>query len=345
MKRSVKYVLNAVLILVLTALTTWYLSKTQIVTMKTLRSLRFVDCFVVTLWVYTCFAFLSFIEKIVYSTFCKYPYKTALLTTVYGALGSAVSPLKTAHFPLKAYAQKSNGIPFLKTLTGITKCQIIFSTTSVLVYATLVVFFIVNKTTVFVMDVNVPVYLVVSIGFIANLLILVVLTLISRIEKLRTAILTLVACFIKLFSKKFDKAEFVQKKTERLRLFKEQTSAVFSNFKLFIFPAVLYAIYMFLTCLAPYVSYLCVTNTFFSLNDCLQFYVLTLASTYLTNVIPTPGGCAVAEFVFAVVFKLTLKDFLAPTLLLWRVSTYYIPTIINLIIFAFRILLRGRSNV
>ena len=143
MKRSVKYVLNTVIILVLTALTTWYLSKTQIVTLETLRSLQAVDCLVVTLWVYTCFAFLSLIEKIVYSTFCEYPYKTALLTTVYGALGSAVSPLKTAHFPLKAYAQKSSGIPLSQTLTGVTKCQIIFSTTSVLVYATLVVFFII----------------------------------------------------------------------------------------------------------------------------------------------------------------------------------------------------------
>ncbi|MBE5731991.1 MAG: hypothetical protein E7353_03050 [Clostridiales bacterium] len=333
MKSTTKYVLNVLLIIVLSVLTAWYLSKTQIITPTSLLSLKWTNCIFVVTWVYMCFAFLSLIEKHVYSSFCNYPYKTAFLTTVYGALGSAVSPLKSAHFPLKVYAQKTNGMTIAQTLTGITKCQIIFSATSIVVYAVLMAIFIFSKAKLNIADMTLPTFTVVGIGFVSNVSIFILLTLISRIDKLRTVILRLLAFIASIFNRKLNKEEFMQKKTERLNLFKEQTSAIFSKFYLFIFPSLAYVLYMFLSCLAPYVSYLCVSGTGFSFNDCIRFYTCALALTYLVNVIPIPGGCVVAEFVFSVVFAPITGVYLSRTLLLWRFCTYYIPTTINLGIF------------
>ncbi len=334
MKTRTKYVANAVLVVILTAFTVWYLSKTQIITAQTITTIKWSHCLIVALWVYLCFAYISLIEKFVYSTFCRYPYKTALLVTVSGNLGSSVSPLKSAHFPLKAYIQKSRGLTLIQTLTGVTKCQIIFSATSVVVYLTLTVYLLFINKTLVIGDLKIPAFAVVGVGFITNFAILVILMILSRVDKLRITVLGVIACIIKIFLRGFNKAEFVQKKTERLALFKEQTSVVFSDFKLFIIPAVLYSIYMFMSCLSPYVSYLLVSGAHFSIKDCFDFYLLSLSMIYLTNVIPVPGGCVVAEFVFAFMFKMIIGNFLAQTLLVWRLSTYYIPTILNLIVFS-----------
>lgn len=333
MKTKTKYLINAILIVILTSLTVWYLSKTEIITPKSLSSIRWYNCLAVVAWVYLGFAFISFIEKTVYNSFCIYPYKTALLTTVYGNLGSCVSPLKSAHFPLKVFAQNSRGIMLSQTLTGLTKCQIIFSATSVLVYGTLAICLLISGGKLYISNLQIPLSVVVGVGFLTNLFVFVSLTLISRIEKLRVGVLAISATLIKIFNRKLDKKEFIQKKTERLQLFKEQTSVVFSEFYKYLFPAISYALYMFVSCLAPYVSYLCVSGATFSLKTCFDFYLRSLATLYLTNVIPVPGGCVVAEFVFSLVFASVAGDFLAQTLLLWRFSTYYIPTIINLLTF------------
>jgi uncharacterized membrane protein YbhN (UPF0104 family) len=297
------------------------------------------------MWVYLCFAYISFVEKTVYSSFCTYPYKTAFLTTVYGNLGSCVSPLKSAHFPLKVYTQKTSSMTLTQTLTGVTKCQIIFSATSVIAYGTLTVYLFITGGLLTVENLAVPLYIIVGIGFVANFSVFIFLTLISRIEKMRTAVLFIFASLVKIFKRKLDKVEFIQKKTERLRLFKEQTSAVFSKFYLFLFPAIAYVLYMFVSCLAPYVSYLCVSGAGFSIRTCFSFYLRTLATLYLTNVIPLPGGCVVSEFVFSCVFASVTGDFLAQTLLLWRLSTYYIPTIINLTSFIIYSIKHAKQSV
>lgn len=336
--------LNVALMITLTVMTVWYLSKTQIITPQTLSSLRFSSCITVVFWVYLNFAFLSFIEKFIYGSFCKYPYATAMLTTLYGNLGSSVSPLKSAHFPLKTYAQKTRGMLLSQTLTGVTKCQIIFSLTSIFVYGTLMIILIVFGQSLYIGEWIVPAYTVVAVGFSANVIICIVLTLVSRFEKLRTLVLTILASIIKIFRKRFDKELFIRQKTDRLQLFKQQTSAVFSDFRLFLFPSIAYAVYMVTSCLAPYVSYLSVTGVAFSLKDCFNFYLLALAVVYLTNVIPVPGGCVVAEFSFSIIFKAVLGKHLAQTLLLWRFCTYYIPTVINLVVFAITSLKRGAQN-
>ncbi len=335
MKKSSQYVVNAILIIILTGFTVWYLGKTQIITPSSLRSLKIINCFAVSAWVYLCFLFISLIEKMIYSTFCNYSYSTAMLTTLHGALGSAVSPLKSAHFPLKVYFQKNGGLTFAQTLTGVTKCQIIFSATSVIVYAILMIFLAFSNAKIVINNKYFPAFWIVGVGFGANLSILVALALISRVEKLRIVLLQSLAFLIKIFNRKLNKSEFIQKKTERLVLFKEQTSEIFSRFYLYFIPSILYVTYMFVSCLAPYVSYLCVSGAIFSVAECFKFYILSLAITYLVNIIPLPGGCVVAEFVFSIVFAPITEQFLSQTLLLWRFSTYYIPTIINLAVFIF----------
>jgi uncharacterized membrane protein YbhN (UPF0104 family) len=207
------------------------------------------------------------------------------------------------------------------------------------------VYFIFSKSFLKIADIDFPIFSIVGIGFVANLAILVVLTLVSRIEKLRVVILKTCAFILSIFNRKLNKDEFIQKKTERLSLFKEQTSAIISRFYLFCFPSLAYALYMFLSCLAPYVSYLCVSGAHFLFSDCFMFYIASLALTYLINLIPVPGGCVVAEFVFSVVFAPIMGIYLSQTLLLWRFCTYYLPTTINLGTFIFSSIKSSKKSV
>lgn len=328
-----KIIVNIITILLLSFLTIFYLKKASILSIQTLLSIKIEDYLIVLLWVYFCYFFISFVEKLVYSTFCIYPIATALKTTLLGALGSAVSPLKSAHFPLKVYAQSNSGLALNQTLTGITKCQIIFSLTSIIVYAILSIIFAILGIKETIQGITFPLFLTTTIGFATNLFVFVFLLVLSKNHRLQNTTLLCAYYLLKVFKRSLKKEDFISKKTQRLILFQEQTKAVFNNLKSIILPSILYAFYMIISSLSPYICYLTITQNSFNFYTCINFYLLSLSAIYLTNIIPVPGGCIVAEYIFSVVFASVLGEQLSQILLLWRVCTYYLPIIINFIIF------------
>ena len=328
-----KIIVNIITILLLSLLTIFYLKKASILSIQTLLSIKIEHYIIVLLWVYFCYFFISFCEKLVYSTFCIYPLKSAIKTTLLGALGSAVSPLKSAHFPLKVYAQSNSGLALNQTLTGITKCQIIFSLTSIIVYAILSIVFAILGIKETIQGITFPLFLTTTIGFATNLFVFVFLLVLSKNQRLQKSTLLCGYYLLKVFKKGLKREEFISKKSQRLLLFNEQTKAIFSNIKSIILPSILYAFYMIISALSPYICYLTITQNTFNFISCINFYLLSLSAIYLTNIIPVPGGCVVAEYVFSVVFSSLLGDNLSQILLLWRVCTYYLPVIINFIIF------------
>ena len=57
---------------------------------------------------------------------------------------------------------------------------------------------------------------------------------------------------------------------------------------------------------------------------------------YIANVIPLPGGTGTSEVLFTVVFAHIIENpLLGTTLVLWRVSSFYFPIILEFLGFLF----------
>jgi uncharacterized protein (TIRG00374 family) len=94
-----------------------------------------------------------------------------------------------------------------------------------------------------------------------------------------------------------------------------------------------------------YISYLLITGNSFSIGQLFGFYTLTLASQYITNIIPVPGGVGTSEVLFRIVFALVIPDTaLGAVLVLWRMGTYYIPIIIETVVFSVFIFVKKHPN-
>ena len=72
---------------------------------------------------------------------------------------------------------------------------------------------------------------------------------------------------------------------------------------------------------------------------------MNLATTYITNIIPVPGGGGGAEVLFTVIFASVIgNEILGAILILWRVSTFYMVVIFEFIVFILFSIIKGKSQ-
>ena len=91
---------------------------------------------------------------------------------------------------------------------------------------------------------------------------------------------------------------------------------------------------MFIFGATKYICYLLISGARFTVFGFFSFYVLSLASEYITNVVPVPGGAGASEVVFTYIFESVIPSaILGSVLVLWRSSTYYFAVIIELLWF------------
>ena len=90
---------------------------------------------------------------------------------------------------------------------------------------------------------------------------------------------------------------------------------------------------MFLINGFPYIAYLLLTKNSFNLNDYFYCFLLFQAMSYVTNLIPVPGGMLAIEFSFITVFKPFMGDIVNMALLLFRLNTFIIIIIYDFIFF------------
>lgn len=337
-----KLIINVAVILVVTALAFYYLTKSDIVTAEKIKSIRFYQYVIIFGLFSLSVALLSLIDFFIYRSFTKkMPFQKCLLNTMSGHLGSSVTPFRSGHFPLMAYYQFNSGVPPYDTVTGLTKCQVIYSIVSLIAYAVLtVVLAILGNYTVF-QGTQVNLWLVVFIGFLFHLAVIVALLFIVFNKRFQNFCLNLWAKI----RKKTNDENLLKKWRENLDNYKAQIQDVIKNVEKFILPAFLYFIYMVFLGSMQYFAYLIFTGFVFSFHDLFTFYTLNLASTYITNVIPVPGGFGTTEIMFSLVYAYVIPDtILGSILILWRMGTYYFPIIIEVVIFALSTLLKHKQK-
>ncbi len=347
-KTKRKYIVNVATIILIAAFAVYYLTKSDYITPESIAKIRFYDILLIFTFFIVGLAILSLLDCLVYKSFTNdMCFSKCFINTLCGNLGSGVTPFKSAHFPLMAYYQFNSGVPLADTVTGLTKCQVIYSATSIVVYATVTVVLAITGLTFVFEGVRVSLWIVVCVGLAFHLAVFVAICLIAFNMPLQKWALRLWVSLVKRLKKNFNEQEYLTQKTIKLQIFKQQITIVGKNFARYIFPCALYFIYMIVFAgNAQYLSYLLITHKAFSLESLFLFYTLHLASAYITNVIPVPGGVGTAELMFTLVFAFVIPDkaIIGAVLILWRVATYYLPIVVELVVFAFATLLGKRKK-
>jgi len=336
-KNKTKYVVDAVIIVIVTALTVLYLFKSGVLTAESLSKVTFIGFAVCFLAFIASGAVNAVIDLLIYRTFTgEIGLKRAFLTTVFGHFGSSITPFRSGHFPLKAYYHYKDGVSPDVTVTGFVKCQIIYSAVSVMAYFSIALYLLITGLTADIGGVTVRLWLVVAIGFLFHVAVFVCITVLSFNQRLQRSALKLLCKVIKKLRKNFDAESFFSTCSEKLERFKDQIKIIGKSFYRYLAPAFLYLAYMLLNGSVPYAAYLMSSGGSFYVSEFFTFYILNLASVYIANVIPLPGGTGTSEVLFTVVFAHIIADpLLGATLVLWRISSFYFPIILEFICFLF----------
>ncbi len=329
--------INFFVVFFLTLLSVYYLTKTDVLNSDSFAKISFSDILLVMLYFFVAMFLLGLVEFLVYRTFTeKLPVQRSYVNCLLGNLGSNVTPLKVAHFPLMFYVQHSFGVPFKDTVTGVVKCQIVYSFTSILVYLVVVITLAVSGQQVVVSGTVFPLFLIISLGLFFHIGVFLLTIVLAFNVKLQKWTLLTTCRIIKKFKKKFDEDKYIQEKERNLRLFREQITVIAKRFYAYLAPMFLYAIFMFMAESALYFSYLLITDGAFNLGEFYLFYLLTLASYYISNFIPVPGGAGTTEVITSMLFTgVMLNEYVGSTVILWRLSTYYLVIIVEVILLCF----------
>ena len=332
-----KYVINAIIIFIITGLTVFYLFRSKIITAEGVFSIpfyAFVGCFFL-FFVGICGV--AGVERLVYGTFTdQISYKKSLCTVIFGHFGSSITPFRSGHFPLKAYYHYKAGVSGSVTVTGFLKCQIIYSAVSITVYSAITVYLAISGISAEIGGTQVKLWLVVATGLGFHIVVFLAVIILAFSKRLQSGTLVLVCKIAKKFKKNFDENNFYTVQSEKLAKFKEQIRIIGSSAYKYIAPALLYAVCMAINGGVQYAAYVLIAGEQFAVSGFFTFYVLNLASAYITNVIPLPGAAGTAEALFLLVFSCVLADpLLGKTLVVWRLSTYYLPVVLEFCLFLF----------
>lgn len=330
-------IINFFVVLALSALSVYYLTKTDVLSAKSFSLISVFDILLVMLYFLVGMFLISLVEFLVYRTFTdKMPLNRCFYNSLLGNLGSNVTPFKVAHFPLKFYVQHSFGVPFKDTMTGVVKCQVIHSSTSIIVYTTVISLLASTKEEIIVSGNVFPLFLIISFGLLFHVGAFILTIILSFCSGFQKWALKVVSKIIKKFKKSFNADEFILEKELELKLFREQIIIIAKKFHRYILPMLLYAFYMFFSEGAIYISYLLLTSSPFVLSEFITFYLLTLASYYISNFVPVPGGAGTTEVVFSMIFiGLISENVIGSVLILWRISTYYLIVILEVVLLCF----------
>ena len=336
LKNKKYYIIDAVIILLVTALTLFYLLKNGIFSeLSNLSKLSLTGHFTISLIV-----FINYIIEIVII------YRSNKMANIgltfgqtaeayfFGNLGSNVTPSKAGHFPFMFYYFSRKNIPFDKSLSLVCLNQIIYSTTTIVLYLALFIYTAVKNTYIVVLNITVFLKFIALVGLLFNVATISLVFAMSFSKKFHKLIINICAWFLLKFKKINSKEEYEEEQVEKMLIYKSQIIYFLKHFHKFLLSIFIYVIMLFLLCGMPYTIYLFLTGSTFSVSDYLFFFSLNQTMAYITNVIPVPGGTGVAEFSFLTIFAVVFPENLIGTaLVIWRFFSYYVQIIIAFIVF------------
>lgn len=341
-----KLIINIVITVGVLALAVFYLTKSQIVTHSSLKEIKPHYYFVVLGFFFTWFILVSTVDFLVYRTiFDEMPLSRCYATQLAGNLGSNITPFKVGHFPFMVYYKCNAGISASESILGLVKCQVVYSLSTFALYFTLTIVLACLGTTINFQGSTVYLFLVALVGLGFHTGVLTALFLLSFNKKLQNFFLNIWTKFVFKFKKTGNREDYVNEKRQKFDIYREQITIIFSNFAKYIPAFLLYLLFMLCSGSMQYISYLLITGNTFSFGDFFTFYTLNLAMSYITNIIPIPGGVGASEVLFSLVFASAINGgVIGSCLVLWRVGTYYGAIIVEALVVITALFVKRKRN-
>lgn len=342
------YIIDIAIILVITGLTIFYLVKNGI--FSQLQSLTTMSIYGIIVLILMMTAFILIDSTIIYRTTkmakINLNYGKCVEAYLFGNLGSAITPMKIGHFPLMFYYFSRNKISFDNSLKIICLNQIVYSTTTIILYFVIFLLCAINNTIITVLNITIHLKYIALIGFIFNIFAISLVLAMSYSKKFHSLIINICSWFLIKFKKITSKEEYKNEQMQKMSVYKQQIGFFLKHFHKFLPSIAIYFIYMFLLWGIPYVIYLFLTGSTFNLNDYLFFFSLNQTMSYISNIIPIPGGTGVAEFTFLTLYSVVFpENLIGAGMIIWRIFSYYLPFIIAFIIFIIFMCRKRKSNV
>ena len=254
-------------------------------------------------------------------------------TYLMGNLGSNVTPWKSAHFPMIGYYLKKKGFNTEENISVMATNQIIYSTTLPVLYTLFFIYSIIRNQTLMVGDINVPLFIFCLVGILTNVGYFTALMLMMYNLRFQAFILKLEVKILKKFKHEFDPDSFTIEKQKKMEIYKISANRMWSNFKYNIPSYIAYVLFMLLSFGLPYIIYLVISHNGFKIEEYMYCFLLCQASSYVTNIIPSPGGIGTAEFSFLTVFQAFMGEAVNLAVILFRSTTFLLLVIIDFIFF------------
>lgn len=330
-----KLIIEIIFFIIVTSLTIYYLIASGVFNhINDLSNLSFLSIFVLLLVVISYILIDSFI---IYHSMKEIKGKAKFIDGVsaytLGNLGSSITPWKSAHFPMVTYSMIKKGYNIEEAFSVMARNQFIYSTTLPFLYLGVSIYSIISGYTVVIGDYQLPLYVFSLIGFGLNIFYLTALMLLLYFKRFQEFIINLEVKILIKFKKVNDKELWLNNKKLKLNIYKETADNYWKKFYKNIPSMIIYIIFMLLINGFPYISYLVLSKETFNINDYLYCFLLFQSMSYVTNLIPVPGGMVAIEFSFLTVFKPFMGELVNMALLLYRFCTFILVLIYDFIFF------------
>lgn len=330
-----KIIFNVIFFIVVTGLTIFYLISSNVIT--SIKEIGKVHWWGFILIVGILFSYVSLDCFIIYRNMKQIKpeskYGQAYGLYFMGNLGSNVTPWKSAHFPMIGYYLKKKGFNTEENISVMATNQMIYSTILPVLYTIFFIYSIIRNQTLMVGDLNVPLFIFCLVGIITNVGYFTALMLMMYNLRFQAFILKIEVKVLKKFKKEFDPDSFTSEKQKKMEIYKTSANRMWSNFKYNIPSYIAYVLFMLLSFGLPYIIYLVITQNGFKIEEYMYCFLLCQASSYVTNIIPSPGGIGTAEFSFLTVFQAFMGDAVNLAVILYRSTTFLFLVLIDFIFF------------
>ena len=241
---------------------------------------------------------------------------------------NAVTPFSTGGQPFQVYVLKKNKLTLSEGTNVVIQESIIHQIAIIIVGFLTIIINQIFK----ICPIDGIIFVLLIVGFLANLLVLFLLFVVSYGKKIDKLLIGWVVNLLTFFKIVKDKEKQTKKLNKSIENFNVNARLLISNKKKFIK-------LILLNCLAFMCLYIVPLTVLFSLGNYNSFdgvtaIVLVSFVSIISSYVPLPGGIGGQEYLFVTLFGFYLqKPLLSTLMLLWRFITYYLPMIVGAIIF------------
>lgn len=256
-----------------------------------------------------------------------------------GGLFSAITPLKIGYFPSLGYAYSKYNVKADELIRSMAKNSFSYQILTLLLSIFSLVVCFSRNMVVSIANTSLNLKYVALIGAVYNIVLFCVYFILVLSPKIHNFVLKIIGFLLVKLKKVSTKEEYVNSKTEKMQIVREELKSYFKNIKESSCIFLIYLIKNLIFWGLPYYVYLLISKETFNIEIYLYTVVLVNLISYITNIIPIPGASGAAETVFIAVFSLiyTPQSLLTSVMLVWRVFSYFINIIVGFIVFAIMI--------